>query len=120
MGGEEAMSEKVQGYCPFCGGETLFLGSGGYVTCSTSDCQNPSGVSDILDDSEREHIVTVFDTYFTIRHPLRERLGDGMLACGVGPYMSGITEPVLTPPIQPGTYRVWWRAEGGPRWESIK
>lgn len=32
----------VQGRCPACGRVSLFLGNGGYVTCSVIDCPNPS------------------------------------------------------------------------------
>ncbi|MFM9635930.1 hypothetical protein [Streptomyces turgidiscabies] len=31
----------VQGRCPACNGASLFLGSGGYVTCSRLDCPDP-------------------------------------------------------------------------------
>lgn len=44
----------VVGYCPACGGSSLFLGDGGYVTCSRSDCPNPAAASDILDDRETQ------------------------------------------------------------------
>ena len=47
----------VVGYCPACGGSSLFLGDGGYDTCSRSDCPNPAAASDILDDRETQHIV---------------------------------------------------------------
>ena len=39
---------RVQGYCPSCGGESLFLALGGHVTCSRLDCPNPVRVSDWL------------------------------------------------------------------------
>lgn len=39
----------VAGRCPACGSNgTLFLGSGGYVTCSVSYCPNPSAAADLL------------------------------------------------------------------------
>lgn len=38
----------VKGRCPACRGESLFLGSGGYVTCSRLDCPNPSAVDELL------------------------------------------------------------------------
>jgi hypothetical protein len=70
------MSPKVQGFCPVCGSESLFLGAGGYVTCSRIDCPEPDAVSSLLDDRETAHIVTFRELDFTIRHPLRERLRD--------------------------------------------
>lgn len=45
------MSADVQGRCPACGSSSLFLGSGGYVTCRVSDCSDPSAASDLLTNS---------------------------------------------------------------------
>lgn len=39
---------KVQGKCPACGRESLFLASGGYVTCSIIGCTNPSAADEAL------------------------------------------------------------------------
>lgn len=39
----------VQGECPACGARSLFLGSGGYVTCAGPTCGNPSAASHTLD-----------------------------------------------------------------------
>ena len=39
---------KVQGRCPSCGRESLFLGSGGYVTCSIIGCADPDAAHDAL------------------------------------------------------------------------
>lgn len=41
------MYESVKGKCPACGG-SLFLGEGGYVTCSFIGCPNPSAPSELL------------------------------------------------------------------------
>lgn len=38
----------VQGRCPACNWATLFLGSGGYVTCSRLECPNPSAADQLL------------------------------------------------------------------------
>ncbi len=38
----------VQGRCPACRGTSLFLGNGGYVTCSRLDCPNPSAADELL------------------------------------------------------------------------
>lgn len=43
------MSERVVGRCPMGCGETLFLGSGGYVTCSWVECPQPDAASDLLE-----------------------------------------------------------------------
>lgn len=40
----------VQGRCPACGSPSLFLGSGGHVACSLSDCPDPSAAANMLDE----------------------------------------------------------------------
>ncbi|MCY0928343.1 DUF6085 family protein [Streptomyces sp. H27-H1] len=40
---------EVQGRCPACGGASLFLGDGGYVTCSRIDCPDPEAATRILE-----------------------------------------------------------------------
>jgi hypothetical protein len=39
----------VQGQCPACGRASLFLGSGGYVTCSVAKCPEPDAASTVLE-----------------------------------------------------------------------
>lgn len=38
----------VAGRCPACRGESLFLGTGGHVTCSRLDCPDPGAADDLL------------------------------------------------------------------------
>jgi len=38
----------VQGRCPACRGASLFLGSGGHVTCARLGCPNPCAADDLL------------------------------------------------------------------------
>jgi hypothetical protein len=45
---------QVQGHCPACGLHSLFLASGGYVTCANIPCSNPTQVTDSLDVANRE------------------------------------------------------------------
>lgn len=98
------MSARVQGHCPMGCGETLFLGSGGYVTCSFSTCPRPDAVADLLDDHETEHIVELGESGFTVRHPLRERLDDALMQCDLHAYIASLPGP----PSKPGRYRVRW------------
>lgn len=91
----------VQGYCPLGCGQTLFVGDGGYVTCSYSECPRPDAASDILLDPETEHVVTLASEGFTVKHPLRERLDDALLDC-----MLHETIQHGGPPAAPGIYRV--------------
>ncbi|MFI1472064.1 hypothetical protein [Streptomyces wuyuanensis] len=39
----------VQGSCPVCGKTSLFLGDGGYVTCSRLECPEPDAASTLLE-----------------------------------------------------------------------
>ena len=43
---------KVQGRCPACGSNSLFLGDGGYVTCSVLGCPDPCAASNVLEDPD--------------------------------------------------------------------
>lgn len=91
----------IQGWCPMGCGRTLFVGQGGYITCSYIHCPRPDAISDLLDDNEIEHIVEFGETGFTIRHPLRERLDDALMACKLHEYIANLPGP----PVKPGRYR---------------
>lgn len=45
--------DKVQGECPNGCGETLFLGKGGYVTCSSLRCSDPGAATKMLQQAAR-------------------------------------------------------------------
>lgn len=75
-------------------GETLFVGSGGYVTCSLDRCPNPTAMADLmLDHMSPDHIVHVRETTFSILHPMRERLSGELFACPLHEYMMGLDGP---------------------------
>lgn len=57
------MTDKVIGRCPACLHESLFLGGGGHVTCSWSQCSHPDAASLLLQRAAR----TVDEPRFTIR-----------------------------------------------------
>ncbi|MFE1949985.1 hypothetical protein ACFW9D_05885 [Streptomyces sp. NPDC059524] len=44
----------VRGRCPACGTAGLFLGSGGYVTCSRVDCPEPDAATAALERGKQE------------------------------------------------------------------
>lgn len=88
-------------------GETLHLGEGGFVTCMKLECPVPDAASSILEDRETEHVVVFTLTGFTIRHPLKERLGDALLTCDLQELLSA-----QGPPQVHGRYRSI-RPEGG-------
>lgn len=95
------MSGEVKGYCPMGCGGTLFLASGGYVTCSWIECPNPTAACDLLLDPETEHIVVLTADGFSIQHPLRERLEGELFDCGLHRILSAAEGP----PWLPGRYR---------------
>ncbi len=106
------MSEKIKnahprvaGHCPMGCGETLSLGEGGHVTCSTVKCPDPVAVDKLLSvPPEYGHIV-VFDIdgdTFTIAHPIVERLTGDLEHCPLQSYLCYL----VGPPVGPGRYRV--------------
>lgn len=94
---------KLKGYCPMGCGETLFVGSGGYVTCSWHECPAPDAVATILESRETEHVVTFSDDNFNVEHPLRERVpgDDYMTNCELADDIAMLGGP----PVKPGRYR---------------
>lgn len=111
------MSADVQGICPACGHRSLFLASGGYVTCRILECPRPTAVADILDLASPAHIVKLEARTFSVVHPLIERLGDhpddaALLRCDLGQRLAESAGP----PRQHGTYRVHdWS-----RWDLVE
>ena len=49
----------VQGSCPACRGASLFLGDGGYATCSRIDCPEPDAASTLLEPPAGSPLHTV-------------------------------------------------------------
>jgi hypothetical protein len=47
----------VQGRCPACGGSSLMLADGGYITCRRLDCPQPDAASEVIADfwQARQH-----------------------------------------------------------------
>lgn len=52
--------QQIKGRCPMGCGETLFVGQGGYVTCSYIHCPDPAAASRLLRDADKidEHWIT--------------------------------------------------------------
>lgn len=46
-----AVHQTVQGRCPACGHQSLFLGEGGHVTCSRGACPAPYAADDLLESA---------------------------------------------------------------------
>lgn len=58
---------KVKGLCPGCESTTLFVGNGGYITCSLATCPDPTAahrlldITDVEDLHARERLVQTVD-----------------------------------------------------------
>lgn len=100
-------------YCPMGCGRTLLLDGDGHLFCSWYECPNPSAADEILSDRETQHLVILTDSGFTVRHPLRERLGDALMRCDLHAELLDAAGP----PHRPGVYRVSDRPR---RWEQVR
>jgi uncharacterized protein DUF6085 len=109
------MSDFVRGHCPACGRHNLFVGQGGYLTCTTLACPRPDAVATLLEDREIEHVVEFAETTFTVKHPLRERLDDALMRCRLHDDIHAMSGP----PVMPGRYRAVANAEGGWHWYPL-
>lgn len=63
---------KIATRCPACGRDTLFIGSGGWLTCSWLQCPNP-GVDGALQQA-REDIVRASQLQHEVDEARREAL----------------------------------------------
>lgn len=68
-------------------GETLEHHDEGQIRCRHMRCPRPGAVTELLLDDETEHIVSFTKDGFTVKHPLRERLDDGLLTCDLHAYL---------------------------------
>lgn len=111
---------EVQGHCPACGLETLFVGAGGYLTCSYVDCPLPDAASRLLERVETAHIVQLTAHSWTAEHPLIERITGSLLSCGIGEAVDHQLEFAegVSISIRPGRYRVVLQ-EDGSEWVRI-
>ncbi len=104
----------IKGHCPACGWASLFVGEGGYITCSRLECPQPDAVSTLLEDRETEHVVRLSADSWTVRHPLRERIGDALMACSLNEYLHNIDQPE-----ELGTFRARCEAHDAWSWEKL-
>lgn len=98
------MSILISSFCPACGERMLVVRpADGKIICTKTRCPRPTAAHEILSDPEREHVV-MFDErgFMTLRHPLRERLGDALMTCCVHDHLVSRGASYLPP----GRYRV--------------
>ena len=94
----------VQGRCPACRGTSLFLGSGGHVTCARLDCPNPTAADDLLHGEQPppRHAAT---------EP-REHCGNLMPSWTAGPRNECVLRPGHSGSHADGHGTRWWYDPG--------
>jgi len=100
--------------CPMGCGQTLHRMSSGMISCLNRNCPDREAAQKILADPGFAHLAYVHEDGCTMRHPLRERIGNGLSECG-------LLEKVMAagPPAGgPGEYRVT-DEDGELKWEKI-
>jgi hypothetical protein len=109
------MNIEVNGHCPMGCGWTLRLSGAGDVWCESPGCPRPAAVGEILMDRETEHLVQFEAGTFTVLHPLRERLDNELLDCGLHAEIAALPGP----PVAPGMYRAMSELDGKRFWEPV-
>lgn len=67
---------RVQGICPACGATSLFVASGGYITCARDTCPKPTAVADLLehripyDRCQPHHRIEFRPGEYMLTHPI--------------------------------------------------
>lgn len=64
--------ETIRNRCPACGHDTLFIGSGGWLTCSWLQCRNP-GLDGAFEQA-REDIIRASQLQHEVDEARREAL----------------------------------------------
>jgi Family of unknown function (DUF6085) len=89
-------------------GPHLHVMSGGLIMCLAKGCPEPGAVTGILSSPETRDVVQIDEDGFSILHPLRERLGNGLLDCPVNRALLAMPGP----PALPGRYRATLGEDG--------
>lgn len=66
--------------CPVCGSD-LAVDQRRQLLCTDRACTRPSAAAELLSEGETEHIVTLSEDGYSVKHPIRERLDDELLDC---------------------------------------
>ncbi|QDH91786.1 hypothetical protein SEA_PHRAPPUCCINO_111 [Mycobacterium phage Phrappuccino] len=105
----------VDGYCPACGANALYL-SMGIPTCMAKGCPASTIIGDILSDPEIHHILEVLPDAeteqsgrWTLQHPLRERVDGALFSCPLHRILQ--QQFAFHYPPAPGRYRIRHRDE---------
>lgn len=109
---------QVAGHCPACGG-ILARDASGVIICTEAGCPDTLAAHKVLAEDETEHIVSIEPERFHVKHPLRERIDDALLSCGIHARISNLPVSVVdAKDLGPGIYRVTDYASGL-NWERV-
>lgn len=94
----------VLGFCPMGCGRTVGVVDG-RLKCLGGDelCPRPHAAAELLAEEETEHIIAFDAEGWTIQHPLRERLDDGLFSCELTAFLRVAMR--TGPPNPLGRYR---------------
>lgn len=84
-------------------GPHLHVMPGGMIMRLAPGCPDRGAVTGIISDPETGHVADVTEDGWTLKHPLRERLGDGLFACTAGEVMRRAEEDGA---LLPGRWRL--------------
>jgi hypothetical protein len=73
----------IQGRCPACGGSSLFVGSGGYITCRRIECPEPDAATTLLERNPRTTPDNPATSSDTADNSLREQYA-AAVECAIG------------------------------------
>lgn len=75
---------SVEGRCPQCGHEELKVNAANpKVYCHNPQCTRPDAVTRLLKESDPDHVLVVKEGFWTLKHPLRERLEGDLFGCEI-------------------------------------
>jgi hypothetical protein len=88
---------EVRGHCPACGQQYLTV-SANELTCLATGCPAPDTAHKLLQDSETEHLVKFHgEGFFTVQHPLRERVDGSLLLCDIHNVVTELIDMDMAP-----------------------
>lgn len=83
-------------------GHTIYLTLDGQLVCGNGSCPDRLAAHKLLHEPERDHVATVEDGRFNLKHPLRERINDDLLSCSIHARLSKLRAL----PSTSGAYRI--------------
>lgn len=112
-GGERFTGALDMISCPSCGQQTLMATDRGRVLCRNSACEHQGALQQLLAPGDQltvgQHRVTLTKIgHWTAVHPVVERIGDGLLRCGI----EGTARNMIDRGFKPGEYLVQYTGHG--------